>query len=233
MAYTPTVWATGDVVTAEKLNKLENTIVGNVKDVSGEYEYVPDGASEPVIETFDNAVIENDLEGNVANAPYAHAEGSGTTAGGNVSHAEGGGTIASGDGSHAEGHQTTASGMVSHAEGGTTTASGVASHAEGGDTIASGNGSHAEGAGTIASGQFQHVSGKYNVADTLNTYCEIIGIGNDEISRKNGRTLDWNGNEKLTGSLTLGAGTANEVTLTPETLKILLDNITPPEETQV
>lgn len=28
MAYTPTVWATGDVITAEKLNKAENGIAG-------------------------------------------------------------------------------------------------------------------------------------------------------------------------------------------------------------
>lgn len=28
MAYTPTVWATGDTITAEKLNKMENGIAG-------------------------------------------------------------------------------------------------------------------------------------------------------------------------------------------------------------
>lgn len=302
MAYTPTVWTTGDVVTSEKLNKLENAIVGNVKDVSGTYEYVLEDASEPIIETFNNAIIENDLENNVANAPYAHAEGVQTTASGAYAHAEGGSTIASGNTSHAEGNLTTASGDYSHAEGNFTTASGGsshaegqytiasgdyshaegatynfnqktinevtytkatavgqashiegtnnlaighASHAEGGETIASGEASHAEGIGTIVNGQAshvegfqtiasgtnQHVFGKYNVEDNLSTYCEIVGIGNDEISRKNGRTLDWNGNEKLTGSLTLGAGTANEVTLTPETLRILL-NMIPTEENQ-
>ena len=35
MAYTPTVWATGDVITAEKLNKAENGIAANsVLDVT-------------------------------------------------------------------------------------------------------------------------------------------------------------------------------------------------------
>ena len=202
MAYTPTVWATGDVVTAEKLNKLENTIVGNVKDVSGTYEYT-DNDNQSLTETFDNAVIENNLEGNVANAPYAHAEGDCTTAIGYASHAEGGSTYSSGDGSHTEGIGTIASGMASHAE----------------------------GYQTRARGTNQHVFGKFNEEDNLNTYCEIVGIGNNENSRKNGRTLDWNGNEKLTGSLTLGAGTANEIELTPETLRILL-NMIPTEENQ-
>lgn len=35
MAYNPTVWQTGDIVTAEKLNKLENGLA-NV-DVGGGY----------------------------------------------------------------------------------------------------------------------------------------------------------------------------------------------------
>ena len=37
MAYTPTVWATGDVITAEKLNKMEQGIVAadNVVVISG------------------------------------------------------------------------------------------------------------------------------------------------------------------------------------------------------
>ena len=35
-------------------------------------------------------------------------------------------------------------------------------------------------------------------------------------------TLDWSGNEKLAGSLTLGMNTQNEVTITAQELKALL-----------
>lgn len=44
MAYTPTVWATGDTITAEKLNKMEQGIVAadNVVMISG-LEWVIDG----------------------------------------------------------------------------------------------------------------------------------------------------------------------------------------------
>lgn len=126
--------------------------------------------------------------------------------------------------SHAEGCGTLAKNSFSHAEGFTTIASGFYSHSEGSYTVAAGNNSHAEGGYTKASGQYQHAAGKYNVEDLNNTYAEIIGIGTAESARKNGRTLDWSGNEKLAGSLTLGLGTTDETTITAAQLK----NITNP-----
>ena len=75
----------------------------------------------------------------------------------------------------------------------------------------------AEGYGTIANHRSQNVFGEYNIADDglgtkedRGTYIEIVGNGNknddETISRSNARTLDWNGNEVLSGKLTVGAG---------------------------
>lgn len=178
-----------------------------------------------------------------ASGQYSHAEGYYTTASKEASHAEGQNTIASGNDSHAEGHYTTASGNESHAEGSNTTASGLDSHAEGyyttasevnahaegANTTASGAISHAEGKNTIANHASQHVFGQYNIADpsvaTANvrgTYVEIVGNGTSS-TRSNARTLDWDGNEKLAGSLTLGMGTNDETTITAIQLKSIVE----------
>lgn len=117
---------------------------------------------------------------------------------------------------------TSAIGLYSHAEGIGTTAEGNYSHAEGYYNYAKGLGSHAGGYYTIASGQYQHTFGKYNVEDLNNTYAEIVGIGTSTSARKNGRTLDWSGNEQLAGSLTLGLGTTDQTTITAAQLKQLL-----------
>lgn len=181
-----------------------------------------------------------------AGGPYTHAEGHSTkaTATEGGSHAEGISTTASGIyGSHAEGYNTTADGMASHAEGSTTHSSGTLSHAEGNQTTASGANSHAEGYKTTASGRsshaegeetisnhrFQHVFGQANVADPSSAsvtergnFVEIVGNGTANNARSNARTLDWSGNEALAGSITLGMGTADEVTLSAAQLKQLL-----------
>lgn len=146
----------------------------------------------------------------------AHAEGMNTTASSTGDHAEGRGTTASGgDGSHSEGYMTAASG--------------IGSHAEGRNTIASGTDSHAEGTNTTAKHKAQHVFGTYNVPDpstesvtSKGTYVEIVGNGTSATKLSNARTLDWAGNETLAGSLTLGKGTTNEVTVTAAQLKQLL-----------
>lgn len=52
MAYTPTVWATGDVITAEKLNKAEQRIAANSNIV-----YVAKGEM-----TDDPAITEGDFD---------------------------------------------------------------------------------------------------------------------------------------------------------------------------
>jgi hypothetical protein len=143
-----------------------------------------------------------------ASAAEAHAEGYGTTASGINSHAEGQDTKAYGGYSHAEGCETTAGSASvngSHAEGYRTIASGSDAHAEGDSTQATGYCSHAEGHGTIANKESQHVVGRWNVPDSAGegslTYIEIVGNGTEN-SRLNIRTLDYNGNEWINGTLT-------------------------------
>lgn len=142
-----------------------------------------------------------------------------------------------------ESSATTASGDYSHAEGGGTTTSSIQSHAEGGGTTASGSQSHAEGGGTTASGEHQHVFGRYNINDistpeegetpvALNTYVEIVGNGNynsttREPTYSNARTLDWTGNEWLSGNLTAAGGsiTIGSTTINEAQLQALLASL--------
>ena len=140
-------------------------------------------------------------EKTTAKSTGSHAEGYGTTASGNYAHAEGNGTTASDIAAHAEGVETKATGRHSHAEGNGTTASGWQSHAEGSSCIASGEGSHAEGNGTTASGDYQHAQGKFNIEDTANKYAHIVGNGENDSTRSNAHTLDWNGNAWFAGDV--------------------------------
>ena len=160
----------------------------------------------------------------------AHAEGSGATASGADAHAEGSNTEASMNHAHAEGSGTKASNLCAHAEGHSTVASGYYSHAENDSTEASGMAAHADGYYTKANHRSQHVFGEFNTADASEAaatqrgnYVEIVGNGTGGAARSNARTLDWNGNEKLAGSLTLGMGTDDETTITAAQLKALLD----------
>lgn len=147
-------------------------------------------------------------EGNNTSSTGAnsHAEGDTTTSSGSASHSEGTSTIASGVNSHAEGTSTTASGNSSHAEGNSTTASGIYSHVEGSTNTASGQSSHSEGQGTKSKFRSQHVFGEYNIEDPASvqptqrgTYVEIVGNGTSS-TRSNVRTLDWSGNESISGN---------------------------------
>ena len=124
---------------------------------------------------------------------------------------------------------TTASGRASFAANINNTASGDASSALGNNTEASGPASVAIGTRSIANHLAQFVFGRNNIADpsqaastSLGTYVEIVGNGTSKNARSNARTLDWSGNESLAGSITLGMGTADEVTLTAAQLKQLL-----------
>ena len=173
-------------------------------------------------------VIEGDVNGdncNTASGQYAHAEGFHTKATGNFSHAEGFKTEAYNNGSHAEGSQTKALANCAHAEGVLTLASGV--------------NSHAEGIGTIANRRSLHVHGEYNTYDSGGTalsdrgiYVEIVGNGTDANTRSNARTLDWNGNEALAGSLTLGMNTQDETTISANELKELKE-MSPVDDVQI
>lgn len=121
--------------------------------------------------------------------------------------------VASGENSHAAGCRTTASSRGSHAEGYQTSTSGDYSHAEGNFSHAYGDYSHAEGHTTAARGRSQHVFGEWNVADTTGTsstrgtYVEIVGNGWNN-THSNARTLDWNGNEYLAGTIDANGGIA-------------------------
>ena len=69
--------------------------------------------------------------------------------------------------------------------------------------------SHTEGLGSVALGSSQHVGGQYNIPDT--TSLEIIGNGTSNLIRSNARTLDKNGNEVLSGKLTVGTDPTNNM----------------------
>ncbi len=157
---------------------------------------------------------------------YTYTDDSGTVTtlanetGGYGCHAEGCGTYAaSSGGSHAEGiadgansdisydrpgSRVTAGNYGSHAEGIGTTSTGKGSHAEGIDCVATGEAAHAEGKFTVANHPYQHVVGKYNeynTSDEAVQYAEIVGGGTSNADRKNIRTLDWGGNEIISGNM--------------------------------
>lgn len=158
----------------------------------------------------------------------SHVEGSETKSIGWHTHAEGLRTVALGDRSHAEGfgsevatgatleELTTewetnkeisfAGGVGAHSEGANTIAIGNASHSEGYKTKAGGLYSHTEGDNTIASSRSQHVQGKFNIEDDDNIYAHIIGNGEDNNSRSNAHTVDWDGNAWFAGEVKSGNG---------------------------
>ena len=147
----------------------------------------------------------------VASGTNAHAEGSRNVASARFSHAEGYHNNATGEASHAEGWATDATDTGAHSEGAWTKASGKYSHAEGSASIASGHASHSEGAGTCATHKAQHVEGSYNIPDPqvaggseYGKYAHIVGNGEDNNTRSNAHTLDWNGLGWFAGGLKVG-----------------------------
>lgn len=84
--------------------------------------------------------------------------------------------------------------------------------AQGYSTTASGTYSYSGGYGTTAQTKSQHVFGEHNILDTQGSttargqYVEIVGNGASADARSNARTLDWNGNEWIAGTLTAAQG---------------------------
>ena len=159
-------------------------------------------------------------EGNTASGQDSFVQGAGNTVSGALASALGTGNTVSGNLSNVMGASNTVSGDQSHAEGEANTASGRTSHAEGASTTASGSYSHSEGVATIANHKSQHVFGEYNIEDSSNAaatnrgdYVEIIGNGTATNARSNARTLDWSGNEELSGNLNL-KGSSSDINLT-------------------
>ena len=155
---------------------------------------------------------------------FGHAEGNQSSSMAESAHSEGGSCVAGGEASHSEGWMTKASAPHSHSEGNATTVISTANggHAEGHYSESRGQYSHAEGIGSVATASASHVVGKYNAIDSEKNYAEIVGNGTEASYRSNARTLDWNGNESLAGSLTLGMNTNDEITITPAQLAKLL-----------
>ncbi|MBQ3990398.1 MAG: hypothetical protein II630_06110, partial [Bacteroidales bacterium] len=133
---------------------------------------------------------------------------------------------ASGQLSVAVGTQNKATNVYSTAIGNRNESTGAAASAFGYRTAASGQFATTNGNQTIANHKSQFVFGEMNEPDpsiaaqtARGRYVEIVGNGADPDNRSNARTLDWDGNERLAGSLTLGTGTENEARITPEVLK--------------
>lgn len=221
MAYTRHTWQSGEVISSALLNNIEDGIeeaassggvsLKFVKDSEGSYE-----KDEETI-TYTGGVAEGMVGDDIPEEYRNKATGS-------FSHAEGGGFYQEDN----EYYPNIASGEASHAEGSRTTASGDASHAEGAETTASGGASHAEGWNTIANHKSQHVFGECNIEDPstdtiLNrgTYVEIVGNGTNT-NRSNARTLDWSGNEVLSGTLTATGITIGSTSVTEAQLQSLL-----------
>lgn len=141
---------------------------------------------------------------------------------------------ASGSNSQAFGFMATATGVNSHAIGFNTKASGHHSFASGYSAQATGDRSTAAGDSTIANHRSQKVFGEYNAPDPSEAgtgdrgeYVEIVGNGASNSARSNARTLDWNGNEWIAGSLTVGGAlTIGGTTITEEQLQALLAGLT-------
>ena len=168
----------------------------------------------------------------VSSGSISHTEGSSTRATANYSHAEGYITEATGGASHAEGNQTVASSGGAHAEGYHTIANNMAMHASGlyniGDTslpeFVPGN-SYEVGDKIRRSGySFECIEAntdsswvkahwkQINRSVTEESTLFVIGNG-DENNRSNAMRIDWDGNEELSGDLTIKKGSADEVSV--------------------
>lgn len=173
---------------------------------SGQYSH-----AEGVVSTASAQYSHAEGVSTTASGEAAHAEGTSTRALSGACHAEGTNTLANGQHSHAEGLSTQATNTAAHAEGISTEAVQVGSHSEGYGTQASGLWSHAEGNGTLATAKSQHVFGEFNKPNATSTrdgFVEIVGNGTSSSidDRANARALDWNGNERLAGTLYVGCG---------------------------
>ena len=108
-----------------------------------------------------------------------------------------------GEYSIAEGKSVTASGFASHAEGLGTKATGAYSHAEGAHTKAKGAYSHAGGYQTVADNSHMTVVGTYNTENSGKAF--VVGVG-DFLNRRDGFTVDWNGNVAVKRNLVVQSG---------------------------
>lgn len=136
-----------------------------------------------------------------------------------------------GDASHSEGYNCNSYGTHSHSEGFACGSCGNSSHSEGYNCMSIGDYSHSEGFVTMANGAMQHTFGSFNIIDETSTssdmkgaYVEIVGNGNPNTgTRSNARTLDWDGNEMLSGTLTIGGASGATIKVESGALKVSFD----------
>ena len=108
-----------------------------------------------------------------------------------------------GERSVAEGRNVKASGFASHAEGVGTSAIGAYSHAEGHSTKAKAAYSHAGGYQTVADSSYMTAIGKYNTENSGKAF--VVGVG-DFLNRRDGFTVDWDGNVAVKRNLVVQGG---------------------------
>lgn len=102
---------------------------------------------------------------------------------------------------HGEGLSTKAYGEYSHTQNHNTRADGKYSDASGLGTWAKGDSSSAAGIETIVNSDGGSVRGRYNDEDIYKYYVDIVGIGTSNTDRRNGYTLDWDGNATFAGKV--------------------------------
>lgn len=179
------------------------------------------GVIPPIVESYPDEAIE-ELRETVGKIPVKRGE---TDISAMLADED---SVSNGDYTLAIGENVWCTGMDSLCCGDSAEANGDHTISVGLSTQANGPESASFGRGTVAKKRSQMVFGEFNVQDPSSTawdkrgtYIEIVGNGS--ASRKaNARTLDWSGNETLSGSLTIGKGTADEAQLTPALLKALL-----------
>lgn len=173
---------------------------------------------------------------NQANAARVRADGTGLTALTNTVNPSdigfwvrgtGNGSIMTPSATSAGGLNSVAIGTNTSANAASSFASGQGTTAPGGVSAAFNNANTARnryaavfGSNNYASGQSNFVFGEFSAdldygtpVNTRGNYIEMVGNGSSSSNRSNARTLDWNGNEKIQGDLTIGTGTINERTL--------------------
>lgn len=153
--------------------------------------------------TFDSTPTDNSTNPVTSGGVKAYVDANAGGSGGNS-------PVESGSGTGSVQTKAYTVGSTTH----TQTASGQGAFAEGSHTQASGQCSHAEGYYTTAQGANQHVEGKFNVIDTSNKYAHITGTGTSDTARKNGFTVDWQGNGIFAGGVRVGANPSYDNDLT-------------------
>ena len=124
-------------------------------------------------------------------------------------------------------NNNSATGENSSSFGSGTTASGYCSTSFGDGTTASEYCSASFGVGTTSTKPGQFVFGTYNISDTssgaIGKYAEIVGNGSNASNKSNARTLDWTGNEVLSGTLTIGGASGATIKVDSGALKVSFD----------